>query len=675
MESTVTDAAATASARGDQQKKSGDLDGAIASYLDAAAQLERVTAPLCLGLARAYLAKGNYAEAIRWAASVVDAGDDYGAWMSAAALIAGAGQWNAARVRRRARVALAASFTTSQLRALLPLAALRHGIDLQVWEGQFGQYRQDLLDGTSALYQSAPDFIVLAVHERDLALPALSGDPEADVAREVSRWTSLWYAVARHSAARVIQMNFALTAEAPLGHLGARLRESRYAMTQMVNSRLGMAAGNRVGMLDCERLSSLVGKSRWFDSRYWHFSRQAISLQFLPLVDRHLTAVLAADLGLNRKCLVLDLDNTLWGGVIGEDGLSGIKLGGDATGEAFSAFQEYILRLKDKGVILAVCSKNDDAIAREPFERHPDTKLRLDDFAAFVANWEPKPANIERIAKSLNISLDALVFVDDNPAECEAIRRALPEVDVIELPADPSAFVRELSEYLMFETSSLTDEDLHRTAQYRARSAASAAEQTAASIEELWDSLKMTATAAPFDEMTLPRIVQLIGKTNQFNLTTRRHGRAQVEAFMNDPECVHFSVRLSDRYTDHGLVGLMIAFQRGSVLDIDTWLMSCRVIGRSLENTMVAHLCDVAAQRGVTTLRGFFAPTPKNALVSGLFARLGFARVGEGDASEAWEYDLAVSGSIENRFITLNVAGDRRERASAAGAGLQGCVQ
>ena len=648
----------TASQRGDQLRKSGDLEGAVKAYLSAAERSGIVPAKLCLSLARAYLLLDQVPEAIAWAVRVVDAGDDFSSWITAASLIEKACQWKTQEPRRRAKLAIAGSFTTTQLKVILPLAALRLGIELEVFEAHFGQYRQAILDPGSELYRFQPDFILLAVHERELKLPEMSENPELDIHNEIAHWTSLWNTAATHSAARVVQFNFPLPAEAPFGHLGVRIPGSRYAMTQAVNAGLGLAAASKVDILDCERLSALVGKERWIDPRYWHFSKQAVSLEALPLLTRHLAAVLAADLGLSRKCLVLDLDNTLWGGVIGEDGLGGIKLGGDQTGEAFVEFQEYILRLKDKGIILAVCSKNNEADAREPFEQHPEMKLKLEDVAAFVANWETKPDNLRQIAKILNIGLDSLVFVDDNPVECAAVRRELPQVDVIALPADPSGYTRRLAQYLLFETASFTGEDARRTAQYRARAAAANLEKSAGSIEELWQSLDMVAKVAPFDEINLARIVQLIGKTNQFNLTTRRHGLAQVEAFLHDPDCIHFYLRLRDRFADHGLVSLMIAFRRGRVIEIDTWLMSCRVIGRSVEQTMLHYLSRQAARYGAAKIRGLYIPSAKNELVADLYERMGFSQAEALAEGRAFEYELGASGLVTNPFIQIETVGE-----------------
>jgi FkbH-like protein len=674
IEQTLSSRAAAALAQGNALANQEDFAGAANAYL-AGGESDHFPEPLCLALARAYLRLGNASEAVRWAVAVVDAGDDFPTWLAAATLIENAKAAKAVAPRRRCRVAILGSFTTVQLTRILPLSALRQGIEITVWEAPYNQYRQELLNPRSALYANRPDFIVLAVHEGELTLPFLSETPLPDVAQEIARWTGLWDAAARYSSARLVQFNFVIPPEAPMGHLGARLTGSRYSMAQAVNAGLGAAAGTNVRILDCERLSALVGKKQWVDPRYWHLSKQAVSLQALPLLAKHITAMIAADLGLTRKCLVLDLDNTLWGGVIGEDGLKGIKLGGDYPGEAFIAFQESIRLLKQKGVVLAVCSKNNEADAREPFERHPEMRLKLNDFAAFIANWDPKADNLKRIAQTLNIGIDALVFVDDNPMECAAVRQALPEVDVIALPPDPSHYARTLLDYLGFESTNFTGEDAHRTEQYRARSLAARLEQRAGSLEDFWTGLDMVAVIEPFNEFNLPRIVQLIGKTNQFNLTTRRHGPAQLAAFMQDPGCVHLSIRLSDRFADHGLVGLLIAGQSDSVMEIDTWLMSCRVIGRSLENTMLAHLSQLAALRSITRIRGLYFPTAKNELVKDLYAKFGFTRSGDADGGEVWEYDLPARGLIENPFIKVETSEETNGYAATPGAGIQGYVQ
>jgi FkbH-like protein len=271
----------------------------------------------------------------------------------------------------------------------------------------------------------------------------------------------------------------------------------------------------------------------------------------------------------------------------------------------------------------------------------------------FVANWQPKPDNLRLIANTLNIGLDSLVFVDDNPAERMAVRQFLPEVDVIPLPADPTQYTRALSQYLLFETSALTSEDANRTQQYQARARMAALAASTGSMADFYRSLQMQAMVAPFDELHLPRIAQLLAKTNQFNLTTRRHGMGQLQAFMRDPHCVHFYLRLRDAFADHGVVSVMIALRLGDVLDIDTWLMSCRVVGRTVEATMLEHLCQRAQQLGCTAIRGTYLPTPKNEMVKDLFSQFGFERLDDSDGASRWLYDLRTKGTITNEFITM----------------------
>jgi FkbH-like protein len=638
--------------RGDALRKAGDLRGAVEAYLQAATTSEVPESALCLKIARCYAQLNEDDKVRQWGLAALDAGDDFLSWQGVVGLLSKHLKSDWPGRKRTARVALLGSYTTTQYKQMLALAAIRFGVQIELYESHFGQYQQDVIDPASELYAFKPDFVILVVHAGELRLPSYADKADEAVEAEVNRWTTLWKTIRERSKARVIQHNFALDTVVPMGHLSSRLPGSRYFMTQRVNQRLGELAGAEVSIVDCERLAATIGKNRWFDPKYWNLSKQAVSLEALPLLAKHTAAVLAADLGLSRKCLVLDLDNTLWGGIIGEDGMAGIKIGqGSPIGEAYTAFQEYILELKNKGVILAVNSKNNDADAREVFQKHPEMRIKLDDIAVFIANWETKPKNIERIARTLNIGIDSLVFVDDNPVERQAMRQFQPEVDTIVLPTDPSQYVRCLSNYLMFETGSFTKEDAARAEQYRARAQIAELEQSATSIEDFYRSLQMKAVVKPFDEMSLPRIVQLLGKTNQFNLTTRRHGMAEMQTFIANPDCVHYSLTLQDRFANHGLVSMIIAVKKGTVLDIDTWLMSCRVIGRTVEAELLSKLSDRAQQMGCRTLRGTYIPTAKNGMVKEIFARFGFKKVTDDNGTTIWEYDLASQGPITNGFI------------------------
>ncbi|MEM7228639.1 MAG: HAD-IIIC family phosphatase [Planctomycetota bacterium] len=639
--------------RGDALRKSGDLDGAIVAYTEAATTAELGDVGAMLKLARTLVKLERDDDALVWLRRIVDATESFTSWQAAAALTSTIFNRYTPTAKRTARLAVLGSYTTTQLIPMLKLAAWREGVVLETYESAYGQYRQEILDERSGLYAFKPDVVVLATHAGDIMLPELTDDPAAAVSAEVSRWSGMWAMVRDRCEAQVIQHNAAIPFDSPFGHLGARLTGSQRSLLQQFNTALGEAAGNEVGIVDCDRLASLLGTRRWFDDKYWHVAKQAVSLEALPVLARHTSVVLAAALGLSKKCLVLDLDNTLWGGVIGEDGLAGIRLGAGPDGEAFVAFQEAVLALKRKGVILAVCSKNNDADAREPFEQHPDMRIALDDIAMFVANWEPKSQNIRRIAETLNIGIDSLVFVDDNPAEREIVRQHIPDVDVITLPTDPAGYVDALSNYLMFETKSFTQDDAKKTEQYQARAKVAELESTATSLEAFYESLQMKAVIAPFDELHLPRIEQLIGKSNQFNLTTRRHGADVIRGFMSNDDCVHRYIKLADRFADHGLVSLAIAVRDGDALDLDTWLMSCRVIGRTVEDAMLATLSHAALELGCTALQGTYVPTAKNGMVKDIFERFGFAPVDATDGTTVWRYDLVANGPIESSYIQV----------------------
>jgi FkbH-like protein len=605
----------------------------------------------CLARANACFREGDLSGAYAWVVKVAEPGESFRAWASAAAALARFAASSPPSARRSARIALAGSYTTSQLAPLLRLAGLRRGLDLEVFETGFDTYRQEILDPGSDLYEFAPDYVILAPHEGGVPFPPLTEDVEGALEAELARWRSLWDAIEERTSARVVQHNFAVRPETAWGHVGLRLPGTRDAMLRALNARLAEEAGDGVLLVDCDGIASSFGKHRWFDDRYWHLSKQAVALDALPELARHTAAVLAGAEGLSAKCIVLDLDNTLWGGVIAEDGLAGIELGGGPRGEAYVAFQEYLLALRARGILLAVASKNNDGDAREPFERHPDMRLALDHFSVFVANWDDKPRSLQTIAAELNIGLDSLVFVDDNPAEREVVRQLLPEVEVLELPADPSGYVRALSSSLLFEAPSITAEDLGRAAQYRGRAATAVLQERAGSLEDFYESLEMEAFVAPFDELNLARIAQLVAKTNQFNLTTRRHSLNDLRSFMADDGYITLYLRLRDQFVDHGLVGVLIARDDGETIDIDTWLMSCRVIGRTVEDEMLMQLCEAARARGRSRVRGTFVPTEKNAVVRDLFEQLGFSRVSEDGGASFWEYDIDKRGMVTSDFI------------------------
>ena len=383
---------------------------------------------------------------------------------------------------------------------------------------------------------------------------------------------------------------------------------------------------------DLEQISGEIGRNRFYDARRYYWTKQPFSEEGLVRLVEHLAAGIRALTTGPKKVLVLDLDNTLWGGVVGETGPLGITIGEGADGEAYTAFQKHVKGLSARGIVLAASSKNNDSDAREPFEKNPNMVLSLDDFAHFEATWDPKAVTLRKIAQTLRLGLDSFVFFDDNPAEREHIRQALPEVAVVEVPPDPAEYIRALDRELFFEAVDITNEDRIRAEQYLSERRRRDTETTFESLDGYLTSLEMTGDVRAIDEGDMDRVVQLIGKTNQFNLTTRRHGLAKVRQMLDLPATVGLTLRMSDRFGDHGLVSLIIATSVPGAelptLAIDTWLMSCRVISRTAEEFFLNALIAAAREAGVSRLVGEYVPTAKNGLVRELYDRLGFERRG-----------------------------------------------
>jgi FkbH-like protein len=396
----------------------------------------------------------------------------------------------------------------------------------------------------------------------------------------------------------------------------------------------------------------------------WHHAKQEIAPTAAPWVGDQIGRILAAIRGLSKKVLVLDLDNTVWGGVIGDDGIEGIVLGqGSAAGEAYAAFQRYVKGLSERGVILAVSSKNDASIAEAAFSTHPEMVLKRQDIAAFEASWGDKPTALRRIAQDLNVGLDALVFFDDNPFERELMRRTLPMVSVPEVPEAVEGYIACLVDAGYFEAVALTADDLQRTEQYGANARRQRAEASSTDLSNFLHSLDMSLTVLPFQGVDVPRIAQLINKSNQFNVTTRRYTEVDVARLMNDPLTLTFSARLDDCFGSNGIIsvviGSLVTHEGDRALDIDTWLMSCRVLGRCVENAMLSIVADAARTAGAKRLIGHYRPTPKNGMVRDLFSRLGFAAAESAgvDGETLWVFDLdAEAVAIPEYFSLITTA-------------------
>jgi FkbH-like protein len=518
------------------------------------------------------------------------------------------------------RVRVLGQCTTAWMVPVLTAVAWARGWPLTVSDGEYDNVLQELAHGDPS------DVLVLIPWTQRLFAPGDRAEAER-VEAEVAFWQAAW---AARRGARLVMVGYDLAAPGSDGVMLGAGAGGRMRLVRRVNDALRAALPKDAAFVDLEAVSASMGRERFYDARRWFWTKQPFSEEGTLRLCRHLFAAVRALVIGPKKVLVLDLDNTLWGGVVGELGPFGVQLGESPDGEAFRAFQSICKGLAARGVVLAVASKNNDADAREPFEKNPDMVLRLADIAAFTANWEPKSRSIARMAETLRLGLDSFVFFDDNPAEREQVRQALPEVEVVDVPEDPAEYVAALEATLFFESLPLTAEDAERGEQYQAEARREAARATFGSLDDYLVSLGMVGDLRRVDDADMQRVVQLLGKTNQFNLTTRRHGEATVRAWLADPRSVLYTLRLADRFGDHGLVAVVLAVPRGDdVLYVDTLLMSCRVIGRTVEQFLWAAVLEAARAAGFREVEAEFLPTAKNAQVARLYDDLGLPRAGE----------------------------------------------
>jgi FkbH-like protein len=533
--------------------------------------------------------------------------------------------------------------TSELLAPAIEGTAPRFGMSLRALTHPFGTFSQQALDPNSEINLAKPDFVLLAMDGRGLGIVP-SNDASSGESQAISLYARLKELAERlrdTSGATVILQTVVALNEHALGGYAGRMPASSWAITQGINRLIRSMKEPGILVLDLALYAEAVGTDRWLDPEAWDLGKFASSHDAIPLHADLIVRLIAAARGRARKCLVLDLDNTLWGGVIGDDGLEGIVIGqGSPLGEAFVRIQETALLLRERGVVLAVSSKNTDEVARTPFRQHPEMRLKESHIAVFQANWNDKASNLEAIAKTLDIGIDSLVFLDDNPVERSQVRKALPQVAVPELPQNPAYYPWTLLAAGYFETLELTREDCQRAEQYQANAARKAILGESADLGEFLSSLEMKASVNQFDSLGRGRITQLINKTNQFNLTTRRYTEQEVAAFERDQNCQTFQFRLTDRFGDNGMIGVIIANEKEDVLEVDTWLMSCRVLKRRIEELMLFVLVGAARARGMKRIRGTFVSTQKNAMVQGHYHALGFEWLSDFEGGSHWILDL-----------------------------------
>jgi len=559
------------------------------------------------------------------------------------------------------RIAILGGSTTAELKDMLELFLLNSGFEPAFYESEYNRYFEDLAFPDSALKSFKPDVIYLHTSNVNIMrYPSLTDDAAAVerlVEEELQKFKTLWDGAELNYNCPVIQNNFEMPHARVLSNLDCYALQGHSRFVAELNRRFSEEARLRKQLYlnDIHYLSAWFGLERWYDLTAWYAYKYAMSLQAIPHIAQNVCAIINSIFGKSKKCLVLDLDNMLWGGVIGDDGLGGIQLGSDtASGESYIGFQHYVKDLKDRGIILAVCSKNEEINAKEGFA-HSDSVLRFDDFSAFQANWNDKHDNVRRIAKTLNIGIDSLVFVDDNPAERELVRAQEPLVAVPEIGDDVTKFISILDKSGLFEAVSLSREDLRRTAFYSDNSKRVSSEAQFENYDAFLQSLEMVAEIKPLTEIFAERAVQLCNKTNQFNVTTRRVTMTQMNDMISDPDVITIYGRLEDKFGDSGLVSLMSGDIRDEALHISLWLMSCRVLKRGLEGAMLDRMAALAKARGLTSMVGYYLPTPKNKMVSELFAEMGFEPYADAEGQAGrWRLDLGSPYQNRNSIIRVN---------------------
>lgn len=546
------------------------------------------------------------------------------------------------------RLGVLGNATLEPLVPVFVASAARHGIALECVPAGYGQMLQEAIAPDSAINRFKPDAVLLALDYRAFPMAVRAGDSEASaaaVAEALAFLAAVRSGIRTHSKAICIAQTLAPPPEAVFGSLDrsipGTLRNLIYAFNAQLIEQLSDSPDV---VLDIAAVAETVGLANWYSPTQWNVAKFAFDSRFLPLYGDHVARTIAAIRGKSRRCLILDLDNTVWGGVIGDDGLEGIVIGqGDATGEAYLEVQRAALALRERGIVLAVSSKNDDAVARSVFMEHPEMLLRENHIAVFQANWKDKATNISAIASELSLGLDAMVFLDDNPVERALVREILPEVAVPELPEDPALYARVLAAAGYFESIVFSEDDRKRGEFYEGNARRVALQQQIGDIESYLASLNMVIGFRPFDATGRSRIAQLINKSNQFNLTTRRYTESEVADLEADPSCFTLQVRLADSFGDNGMISVIICKPISPAeWEIDTWLMSCRVLGRGVEQMVLREIAQHARARGIKRLIGKYRPTERNGLVRDHYKKLAFELLEEEPSgTTTWRLDTA----------------------------------
>lgn len=555
-------------------------------------------------------------------------------------------------VQHNMRIAVLGTCSIQHTVMVLRLLLLRYGIYADIYEGEYNGINMEVFDDDSNLYAFNPECVIILPDYREVTkFPGLLDNTESiDTLcdSECNNIVNIWEKIhSKLSGCQILQSNIILPYEMILGNLEGNYSFSKKSFFSLLNYKMIMNKKSYVTILDADSLSNYIGKRSWFDESSYFLHKSAFSLQYIGYYSDLIARQCASLKGIVRKCLVLDLDNTLWGGVVGDDGYDGIQLDpNDAVGEAYLAFQRYILELKSRGVILAVCSKNTEELAREAFDKNEFIMMKNRDFSSFQANWDDKVTNIRRIANELNIGLDSLVFFDDNPTERELVKQFLPQVLTIEVPEDPAYYLRSLDETKAFDWQQITQEDISRIDTYTENKKRDELQLEYTNYVEYLEALCLEAKVEVLTKQGVARFSQLINKSNQFNLRTQRYSEAQISDMMEDNQKVLLSISLKDKFSNYGIIScVMLQFDNENCF-IDTWVMSCRVLKKDVEKLVMQKILEIATDRNCKTVTGEYIPTKKNRLVEGLFASLEFSK----EPRETQEREIYILKNFEKKY-------------------------
>ena len=546
---------------------------------------------------------------------------------------------------RGINIAILGGSTTEEIKNILELFLLKDGFLPSFYQSEYNKFYEDAVFNNEELKAFKPDVILIHTSEVNITQYPKITDNEEDINRlllnEVDKFKSIWKSLLRYDCA-IIQNNFDLPINRSLGNLDCYDIHGKTLFISKLNLEFSKCAQEikNLYLNDINYLSAALGLKNWFDRNLWHSAKYAINFDSIPMYAQQIASIINAINGNSKKCLVLDLDNTCWGGVIGDDGIDGICLGSEtAQGESFMYFQNYVKELKDRGVILAVSSKNEHELAKEGFT-HPDSILKFEDFTSFKANWNPKSENISAIATSINIGLDSLVFIDDNSVEREIVSAQLPSVSVPDVGNDVYNFVDHIEKNVFFETVSLSNDDINRNKFYKDNSTRVEQQSLFENYDDFLKSLEMVAEVKAFESLYLDRITQLINKTNQFNLTTKRHTIGEIESISSSEEYIKLYGKLADKFGDNGLISILIGKIKTNICHIDLWLMSCRVLKRNMEHAMLDALVEQCINQNISTIIGYYYKTPKNNMVAKFYETLGFTIVEQHGEDTIWKLEL-----------------------------------